>query len=210
MIGDWTPPSGAVALLEVEVGGKHVPAGSKNGNAVRFKDERGKWKVKIVTDKDGNEHAQVTVSDVNASKLKKRAGEIQAAVLEVAREVGFTMPHKDTPVAVACTFFRPRPATTQYGSGRNARVLKDSAPAYPVAAPDATKLWRGFEDALTGVLWHDDARVVGQVIGEDYVEHWEDPLTCFALYSLPATVAARRAAEGKLPTDVQDSLLATP
>ena len=205
MIGNWTPPDAATLLLEVEVSGDHVPAGSKKGNAVRFKDGTGRWRVRIVYDKKGNEHAPVNVADANASKLKKRAKAIQGEVLEAARLVGFTMPHKDTPVAVICTFYRPHPRTTHYGSGRNADVLKDSAPAYPISAPDASKLWRSFEDALTGVLWHDDARVVSQVIAEEYVEHWEPPLTRFAYYALPATVAERRVADGDL---VQDSLLA--
>lgn len=207
MIGDWTPPEAAQLLLEVEVDGEHVPAGSKNGFAARYKDAAGKWRVKIVYDKKGNEHAQVTVSDTNSAKLKKRAEVIQQAVLAVSQESGFTMPDPDQPMLVVCTFFRQRPRTTQYGSGRNERVLKDSAPAYPISAPDTTKLWRGFEDALTGFLWHDDARVIGQLIDEDYVHWWEEPLTCFALYSMPATVAERRVFDPDHASQGQESLL---
>lgn len=194
MIALWTPPEALELLLAVEVGGDHVPAGSKNGFAVRYKDERGIWRVKIRRDQKGNEHAEVTVSDTNSSKLKVRAREIQEQVREAARLVGFQIPDKDQPLAVTCTFYKPR-KKNQYGTGRNADVLKETAPAFPIAAPDATKLWRGFEDALTGHLWHDDSRVVGQGIWEDWVERWEPPLTRFALYGLPATVAARKLLE---------------
>lgn len=205
MIGEWTKPAGAELLMYVEVGGEHVPAGSKNGFAARYKDPKGIWRVKISRDAKGNERAHVTVTDTKNKELAKRAKVIQAAVIELGMEEGFEMPHPDQPLAVICTFYKPRPRTTHYGSGRNACVLKDSAPAYPISAPDATKLWRGFEDALTSVLWHDDARVVGQFISEEFVEHWEPPLTRFSFYSLPATAAELRAFEGD---PVQDSLLA--
>lgn len=56
-------------------------------------------------------------------------------------------------------FYRPRPKN-QYGSGRNENVLRADAPPYPTMKPDATKLMRAVEDALTGVIWRDDALVV--------------------------------------------------
>lgn len=195
MIGEWTPPENAELLLEVEVDGDHVPAGSKHGRVVRYKNPKGQWRIKRWLDQKGDEQAQVTVADSNSTKLEKRAKVIQRAVLDVAAETGFTIPDKDRPVLVVCTFYRQRARTVHYGSGRNAKELKDGAPAYPISAPDTTKLWRGFEDALTGHVWHDDARVVCQLIDEDFVDWWEEPLTCFALYGLPATVGERHSAE---------------
>jgi hypothetical protein len=207
VIGTWTPPPGAEPLLEVEVYGENVPAGSKVGRVVRFKNEQGKWRIKRWLDPKGNEQAQVTVSDTNSTKLEKRAQVIQAAVLDASAEQGFKMPHKDRPLAVVVTFYRQRSRTVHYGSGRNERVLKDSAPAYPISAPDTTKLWRGFEDALTGFVWHDDSRVTGQIADEDFVHWWEEPWTGFALYGLPATVGERRAAQGDVDLGPQASLL---
>lgn len=55
-----------------------------------------------------------------------------------------------------------------YGTGRNADLLKDSAPLYPAVRPDATKFWRGVEDALTGIVWIDDGQVVNQTIQKRY------------------------------------------
>lgn len=204
MIGEWTPPPFAELLLEVEVFGDHVPAGSKHGRVVRYKNDKGKWRVKRWFNQNGDEEAQVTVADTNSSKLAKRAVVIQAAVLDASAESGFKMPHKDRPVAVVVTFYRQRARTVHYGSGRNERKLKDTAPAFPISAPDTTKLWRGFEDALTGFVWHDDARVIQQIPDEQFVDWWVEPSTSFTLYGLPATVAEMRAFD---PEAAQASLL---
>lgn len=205
MIGEWTPPPGAELLLFVEVPGDHVPAGSKRGTVVRYKNEKKRWRVKTWFDGQGNEHASVNVSDVNASKLEKRAKKIQAAVAFVADSTGFQIPDESVPLAVVVTFFRPR-GKGHYGSGRNEDVLKDSAPAFPISPPDATKLWRGFEDALTGHVWHDDSRVAGQCISEEFVDRWVEGTTHFSLYALPATVALLRATSDEDLRLVDDAL----
>ena len=66
-------------------------------------------------------------------------------------------------------FVRVRPKF-HYGTGKNAGVLKDSAPRYPTTKPDSTKLTRSTEDALTGILWKDDPQVVDQIICKRYGE----------------------------------------
>lgn len=43
-----------------------------------------------------------------------------------------------------------------------------AANAYPITKPDSTKLVRAVEDALTGVLWGDDAQVVDQHVFKRY------------------------------------------
>ena len=64
-------------------------------------------------------------------------------------------------------FVMPRPQW-HFRSGQRAAELKPSAPSYHTHAPDSTKLTRSTEDALTGVLWADDALVVRQVISKTY------------------------------------------
>jgi len=79
-------------------------------------------------------------------------------VAEVATKecyCGYTL----EPVRLTMTFTRPRPKG-HYGTGRNASVLKPSAPKYPTTKPDTLKLARAIEDALTSVLWKDDSQVV--------------------------------------------------
>lgn len=57
---------------------------------------------------------------------------------------------------------------SHYGTGRNAEVLKDSAPLQPTVMPDVLKLARGVEDALTGVVYRDDAQIVNESLQKRY------------------------------------------
>lgn len=68
----------------------------------------------------------------------------------------------DGPCEAIYTFTRRRPKN-HYGSRKGVTYLKDTAPAYPTARPDVSKLVRAAEDALTGLAWHDDACAVRQV-----------------------------------------------
>ena len=65
------------------------------------------------------------------------------------------------PLALTVIFRLPRPKG-HFGTGRNAGTLKKSAPAYPIVMPDTTKLLRAVEDALTGIVYRDDAQIVKQ------------------------------------------------
>jgi Holliday junction resolvase RusA-like endonuclease len=68
-------------------------------------------------------------------------------------------------VTFAFVFARPQ---SHYGSGRNAQLIRASAPEFPAVRPDCTKLVRAAEDALTGILWHDDALIVQQDCSKSY------------------------------------------
>jgi Holliday junction resolvase RusA-like endonuclease len=72
-------------------------------------------------------------------------------------------------VALQLVIYRPRPKG-HFGTGRNAGRLKDSAPPYPDTKPDLTKLLRGTEDALRGIVWRDDAQVCRQQNGKLFGE----------------------------------------
>jgi Holliday junction resolvase RusA-like endonuclease len=64
------------------------------------------------------------------------------------------------PVKVAITFERARPRG-HYGTGRNAHLLKDSAPMFPIVRPDIDKLARAVLDGITmGGALPDDSQVV--------------------------------------------------
>jgi Holliday junction resolvase RusA-like endonuclease len=95
--------------------------------------------------------------------------------------------------AVVCefVFYRQRPAG-HYGTGRNARLLKPSAPAWPTGKPDALKLARAAEDALTGVVWADDAQVVSGL----QIKAW----TCRYVGREGLSVLVRQATLADLPT----------
>lgn len=65
------------------------------------------------------------------------------------------------PISLTLRFIVRRPKG-HYRSGKNAHLISDSAPPHPTTKPDVTKLLRGVEDALTGILWLDDAQIVSQ------------------------------------------------
>jgi Holliday junction resolvase RusA-like endonuclease len=96
------------------------------------------------------------------------------------------------PLYVEMTFLRAR-AAGHYGSGRNAGVLKDSAPAYPAVRPDVLKHARATEDSLTGVVWEDDSRVVSGPNEKVFAGRDEALGVEVRIWGLPATVGALRA-----------------
>lgn len=95
----------------------------------------------------------------NADTLKPWRNEIaQMAVNGGWKAMGLSA--IDEAVILRVTFFFKRPAG-DYGTGRNAGVLKDSAMLYPEkTGSDLDKLTRAVMDALTGIVWKDDRRVV--------------------------------------------------
>ena len=89
-------------------------------------------------------------------------------------------PALDGPLEVTMTFWLPRPKS-HYRTGRNAHLLRDSAPKYPHGKPDVSKLCRATEDALTDAgIWADDAQVVRYAeLAKEYADRWSglEPFT---------------------------------
>lgn len=57
---------------------------------------------------------------------------------------------------------------SHYGTGRNSSRIKDDAPKHPIGKPDVLKLARAIEDALTGIIWKDDAQIVDETLRKGY------------------------------------------
>jgi Holliday junction resolvase RusA-like endonuclease len=100
------------------------------------------------------------------------------------------------PLDLNVTFALPRPKW-HYGSGRNARTVRNSAPYFPTSKPDATKLLRALEDALTGILWSDDAQIIFQHISKVYNDEPGARVVAYSMSSY-ATVGERRAADRRM------------
>lgn len=66
----------------------------------------------------------------------------------------------NVPMFVKLRIFVQRPRS-HYGTGRNAHLLKPSAPNYPGSGKDVDKVQRAVGDAGTGLWWYDDCRVMG-------------------------------------------------
>lgn len=86
--------------------------------------------------------------------------------VQIAAQAAYAGPLLDEPLSLEVRFLMPRPKGHLSRKGG----LLPSAPPYPAVKPDATKLLRALEDALTGVIWRDDALVVSQVVTKVYAE----------------------------------------
>lgn len=73
------------------------------------------------------------------------------------------------PLKVRAEFIFPRPKS-HYRTGKNAHVLKDTAPDFHTSKPDADKLARAIGDALTGIVFRDDSQVAVWRIEKRYGE----------------------------------------
>lgn len=135
----------AVGQIQFFVNGLPSPGGSKKHFVLRRKDGS------LVTRPDGS--PIVNVTDMGGQKTKNW----RANVAFFAREAYDGAPLLG-PLLVRLEFIMPRPGS-HFGSGKNAAQLKPSAPKYHTVMPDASKLTRSTEDALTGILWRDDAQV---------------------------------------------------
>lgn len=137
--------------LEFTVLGRPQPAGSKRAIPIY----RGTGKDKKFTGRTA------TVDDAKKSRPWKDS------VAAAAHEHLDGRPPLTGPLLLEVDFYVARPAG-HYGSGRNAGVVRPAAPRFPAVRPDATKLIRALEDALTGLVWRDDAQVVVQTVRKRY------------------------------------------
>jgi len=72
------------------------------------------------------------------------------------------------PVRLVARFYLTRPKG-HYGTGRNAGVVKASAPEWPAVKPDVDKLLRSTMDALGEAgVWRDDSQVVVTDMSKSY------------------------------------------
>lgn len=86
------------------------------------------------------------------------------AVASSARQA-YDGPLLDGPLQLGLRFILPRPKG-HFG----VKGLRGSAPPYPAVKPDLLKMARAVEDALTGVLWRDDALIVAELLRKEYGE----------------------------------------
>jgi Holliday junction resolvase RusA-like endonuclease len=142
---DLAPPP-----ITITVYGTAQPAGSKRAFALR---------------KGGVLTGRVAVSDANP-----KARDWKNQVADAAREA-YQGELLTGPLRVSLRFFRPRPDGHYGTKGLNKKGRESHA---PTSKPDVLKLARGVEDALTSVVWRDDAQIVAELITKD----WGEPARC--------------------------------
>lgn len=129
------------------VPGTPRPAGSKNAFPYRCK-TTGKIKVRVV--------------DASGKAGKQWRRDIAAHA-----KVAYRGPLLTCPIIVNFVFFMPRPKA-HLRTGRFSGQRKSNAPRYHTSKPDALKLARAVEDALTGIVWADDAQIILEDITKQY------------------------------------------
>ena len=135
----------SVRTITFTVYGTPQPAGSKRAFPYRRKDT-GKLGIAVSDDNPKAANWKDRVAQVAGEKMAAWDGELFRG-----------------PLRVRFSFSIARPKG-HYGK----RGLRASAPPWPDKKPDALKLSRGTEDALTGVVWRDDAQVVKLGISKEY------------------------------------------
>lgn len=108
----------------------------------------------------------------SSKRVKPWRQDVKYAALEALPSTGLPI---IGPVAVRLTFWLPRPKG-HWRTGRNAHLLRDSAPTFPATKPDVDKVIRSTLDALGEAgLWHDDAQVVELTASKVYAMPEQPP-----------------------------------
>jgi Holliday junction resolvase RusA-like endonuclease len=81
-------------------------------------------------------------------------------------------------VSLELFYVRPK---NHFGTGRNAKTLKTSAPFRCITTPDVDKVARAALDALTGYAWNDDKQVVALGVFRSWAD---DPYTRMTIMRL--------------------------
>lgn len=131
------------------VSGKQKPAGSKTA----FRN-RHSGKI-VLVDSSGAEGKMWRTIVQDAAKQVIRHQMIGALRLEV-------------------TFYMARPKNHYRANGELKSAFLD---VRPIGRPDTTKLLRALEDALTGIVWRDDAQVVEQYAQKIYADTYTTIVT---------------------------------
>jgi len=97
------------------------------------------------------------------------------------------------PLGVRVVFWMPRPKSHFDAKGR----IKPSAASHHSTRPDASKLWRAAEDALTGILWHDDGQIAVQHIEKRYAVGLDTPGMDIEVYGIDAKDDAKLRGEAQ-------------
>jgi Holliday junction resolvase RusA-like endonuclease len=141
--------NGSVSFV---VKGNPAPAGSKSAFPFRRRDGR----------------LGVRVTDASGARGKAWR---EAVALAASRAMGGQKPMTG-PLKLTAMFYLSRPKSHFNSRG----LLKDKSASmlHHTQKPDLTKLLRAVEDAMTGIVYEDDAQIVGQTVGKFWTDG--DPL----------------------------------
>jgi len=137
---------------------------------------KGSLVAKVPTDKRGFPLRYKKTGRIIVFQEESNAKRLKLWMAAIAKEARKAMKAADLPlitgpVVVSCLFQFERPKC-HYGTGRNRYRVKASAPRHHTQIPDVSKLIRAVEDAMTGVVYVDDAQIVryGEPLGKEWTE----------------------------------------
>lgn len=133
------------------VPGKPATAGSKRAY-VYYPKEGGRPKAAVTPD--------------NLRQVPFMAAVAHAADLAM-REAEHTLVSGAMKLIVTVGVLRPR---NHFRTGKNAALLKESAPKHPISRPDSLKICRAVEDAMSGIVYRDDSQIVLHEIEKHYAD----------------------------------------
>lgn len=145
-------PTPAPPIVDIWIEGHPAPGGSKSAFAIRNRDGTIKMRP------GSNIPMIVITDDAKGNKNWKRTVAIECR----AQLPGFKP--IEGPVKAVFNFWLKRPKAEFSSSGH----LKSWAKAHHTSKPDALKLARSTEDALTKIVWVDDAQVVAGTQTKQY------------------------------------------
>ena len=83
---------------------------------------------------------------------------------------------EDSPVSITCSFYMGRPKS-HYGTGRNAKLLKQNAPHICIKKKDLDNLEKHVFDCLNGLVWKDDKQIAESHARKIYSENPRTEIT---------------------------------
>jgi Holliday junction resolvase RusA-like endonuclease len=190
--------------IEFVVEGKPVTQGSKNPIVPTYKDgdpvRRHKASCPAFADKDLARSGFRCRCPIMVNVLDDNDKDLEAWREQVAwhaKAARRSAPLLDGLLIGVFEFVMRRPKS-HYGTGRNAELLKDSAPAAPGNRPDGVKLARAVEDAMTNIVYTDDSLIVTHVISKRYCDRLEAPHVRVRVIECRAQTVGDLVAMGKL------------
>lgn len=151
-------PEGGAAVIEFHVRGTPAPGGSKTAVAVR----RGNGSIVM----KGNRPVLRYIDDGKGNKKWREDVE------HYARRA-YTGAPLVGPLRLVVEFRMPRPAKHFVGGRKDGELRAAFVGIEHAQKPDTTKLLRSTEDALSGIVWVDDAQVVEQYATKRWANHGE-------------------------------------
>lgn len=104
------------------------------------------------------------ITDTSGRKGKDWRGDVKRFALEA-----YQGPPLTGPLSVTFHFWLPRPKA-HFKTGRMNNILRSDCPWWHEKKPDVLKMARAVEDALTGILWVDDAQIASECLTKRYAE----------------------------------------